>query len=119
MEQNILVCDVCGAPASTTVTIKVDGKSLHKDLCGAHLSDLIQQARPARPGRRRSPGPVPAKRQSTARSGKQATSKKATRRKATTKKRVTASRSRRTRAPRAASSPATESVEPSAESTSV
>ena len=58
-EQTILVCDVCGAPASTTVSVRVEGKTLHKDLCPDHVGELIDGTRAARPGRRRSPGPAP------------------------------------------------------------
>jgi hypothetical protein len=78
MEQTILACDVCGAPAVTTVTVKVDGKSLQKDLCSEHVAELVNGARPARPGRRRSPGPIPTRRRrkTTARVGR--TSKKST-----------------------------------------
>jgi hypothetical protein len=55
-ERSIVVCDVCGTPAATTVSIKADGKSVHKDLCSDHLGELLQGSRPARPGRRRSVG---------------------------------------------------------------
>jgi hypothetical protein len=72
MEQTILACDVCGKPAATTVTIKADGKSLQKDLCADHVSELVNGARPARPGRRRSVGPKPTRRRAAtgAKSGK-------------------------------------------------
>jgi hypothetical protein len=66
MEQTILACDVCGRPAATTVTIKTDGKSLQKDLCADHVSELVNGTRPARPGRRRSVGPKPTRRRTAA-----------------------------------------------------
>jgi hypothetical protein len=78
MEQTILACDVCGAPAATTVTVKVDGKSLQKDLCSEHVAELVNGARPARPGRRRSPGPIPTRRRRKTTAGVARTSKKST-----------------------------------------
>jgi hypothetical protein len=41
-EQVIRVCDVCGAPAMETVTLKVGGKTYQKDLCAEHLESLTQ-----------------------------------------------------------------------------
>lgn len=84
MEQTILACDACGVPAITTVTIKVDSKSLQKDLCPGHLDELTQGARPARRGRRRAVGPTPVKRRAAAgaktrKSGKSAARAKSTR----------------------------------------
>jgi hypothetical protein len=52
-EQMILVCDVCGQPASETVTIRVGRRGLTKDLCERHLSEITAGARPVRRGRRR------------------------------------------------------------------
>jgi hypothetical protein len=52
-ERTILVCDVCGEPASATVTIKANGRSLNKDLCQAHVAELVKGARSARRGRPR------------------------------------------------------------------
>jgi hypothetical protein len=52
-ERTILVCDVCGDPATATVTIKADGRSLNKDLCQAHVAELVKGARSARRGRPR------------------------------------------------------------------
>jgi hypothetical protein len=51
-ERKILVCDVCGAPASETVSIKVGGRSLQKDLCDVHLAELTAGARAPKRGRR-------------------------------------------------------------------
>jgi len=55
-EKTILVCDVCGDPAVATVAMRVDGKSLNKDLCQTHLSELTSGTRAARRGRPKSTG---------------------------------------------------------------
>jgi hypothetical protein len=52
-EQTILVCDVCGQPATASVSMRVGRRSLTKDLCDTHLSELTAGARAARPGRRK------------------------------------------------------------------
>jgi hypothetical protein len=52
----VLVCDVCGKPNAQTVTIRVNGKNLQKDLCPVHLADLVKNARAPKRGRR--PGSV-------------------------------------------------------------
>lgn len=52
-EKTILVCDICGQPATETVGIRVGRRSLVKDLCDTHLAELTVGARRARPGRRR------------------------------------------------------------------
>lgn len=49
----ILVCDVCGQPATESVNMKIGRRSLVKDLCGRHIAELTAGARRARPGRRR------------------------------------------------------------------
>src|SRR5436190_22501241 len=41
-EQVILVCDVCGNPAEQTVTFRLGTRSLARDLCGAHLQELVR-----------------------------------------------------------------------------
>ena len=51
-ERTILVCDTCGKPAAETVTIKVSRGNYVKDLCSAHVTDLVAKARRPRPGRR-------------------------------------------------------------------
>lgn len=51
-ERTILVCDVCGAPASQTVRIKVGDRSLQKDLCDVHFGELTAGARAPKRGRR-------------------------------------------------------------------
>ena len=52
-EKTILVCDACGRPAAETVTIKVARGNYVKDLCSAHVNDLVAGARKPRPGRRK------------------------------------------------------------------
>jgi hypothetical protein len=62
-EAVVLVCDVCGRPADETVTIKVGRRNLQKDLCRAHIDELVAGARAPRPGRRRATvAAVPGKR---------------------------------------------------------
>jgi hypothetical protein len=52
-ERTIVVCDVCGKPATETVTIKVARGNFAKDLCAIHVTELIAGARRPRPGRPR------------------------------------------------------------------
>jgi len=58
-EQVVIVCDVCGAPASSSVAIAVQaggsraGQRFAKDLCDTHLNELIRGTRKPRRGRRR------------------------------------------------------------------
>ena len=52
-EKTIVVCDVCGKPATETVTIKVARGNYAKDLCAAHVTELVAGARRPRPGRPR------------------------------------------------------------------
>ena len=52
-EKTIVVCDVCSKPAAETVTIKVARGNYAKDLCAAHVTELIAGARRPRPGRPR------------------------------------------------------------------
>jgi hypothetical protein len=52
-EKTILVCDVCGKPASETVTIKVARGNFVKDMCGTHVNELVGGARKPRRGRPR------------------------------------------------------------------
>lgn len=59
-EKTILVCDVCGRPAVETATIKIGSRNLVKDLCAAHVSELVSGARKPRPGRRRGTVTAPA-----------------------------------------------------------
>jgi hypothetical protein len=52
-EKTIVVCDVCGKPAAETVTIKVARGNYAKDLCAAHVTEMVAGARRPRPGRPR------------------------------------------------------------------
>ena len=52
-ERTIVVCDVCGKPATETVTIKVARGNYAKDLCAAHVTELVAGAHRPRPGRPR------------------------------------------------------------------
>jgi hypothetical protein len=51
-ERAILVCDVCGEPASETVSFKVGTRTLLKDFCSKHLAELTAGARRPRRGRK-------------------------------------------------------------------
>lgn len=52
-EKTVLVCDVCGEPASQSVTIHARQRRMTKDLCSTHLAELTRGARPVRRGRPR------------------------------------------------------------------
>src|ERR1051325_11490723 len=52
-ERTIMVCDVCGEPATASAAIRAEGKSLTKDLCATHLQEIVRNARSARRGRPR------------------------------------------------------------------
>jgi hypothetical protein len=41
---NASACDVCGRPASETVSIEVGDDEFEKDLCERHLAELLQGA---------------------------------------------------------------------------
>jgi hypothetical protein len=53
-EAVVLVCDECGKPEATTITIRSDGRNYVKDLCGTHLRSLLAHTRAPRRGRKRS-----------------------------------------------------------------
>ena len=55
-EKTILVCDVCGKPATEMVTIKTARGNFVKDLCAQHVTELTAGARKPRPGRPRKMG---------------------------------------------------------------
>jgi hypothetical protein len=55
-ERTIVVCDVCGEPATETVTIKTARGNFVKDLCAKHVTELTAGARKPRPGRPRKMG---------------------------------------------------------------
>ena len=59
-EKTIVVCDVCGKPATETVTIKVARGNYAKDLCAAHVDGA---------GRRRAPSSARTSTQDGRRSG--------------------------------------------------
>jgi hypothetical protein len=73
-ERVIVVCDVCGEPATSAVLIEVrdgpdKGRKVAKDLCAAHLTEVLAHGRAPRRGRRRasgSPAPRPTTRKSVA-----------------------------------------------------
>ena len=64
-EQLVLVCDVCGQPASETVTIRAGNRSLLKDLCAKHLGELLTGTRMPKRGRPRSRGAASGKASTT------------------------------------------------------
>jgi hypothetical protein len=98
-ERTIVVCDVCGKPASETATIKVGRGSFAKDLCATHVTELIAGARRPRPGRPRKmagAGPTAAAPKRRGRPRKAASGRKkaaAGRRKATSGRKAQASAS--------------------------
>jgi hypothetical protein len=51
-ERTILVCDDCGRPATTSVTIRIDGRNLVKDLCDQDARTLVRNARTPKRGRK-------------------------------------------------------------------
>jgi hypothetical protein len=63
-EKTVLVCDVCGNPATQSATIKVGTRNFLKDLCAAHLGELLNGTR--RPKRGRKPGTTAGKRRTRA-----------------------------------------------------
>lgn len=86
----VVVCDVCGRPAVETVSLKVSSQGYQKDVCQAHLDEMIKGARSPRRGRPRTK-PVVAGRTS---SPKRTTSAK----RKTSAKRSTAKRTARKKA---------------------
>jgi hypothetical protein len=88
-EKTILVCDVCGKPAAETVTIKVARGNFVKDMCGAHVNELVGGARKPRRGRPRAvvAGSAPKKR----------TTRKTAARKSTAARKTTSAPKRRGR----------------------
>jgi hypothetical protein len=51
-EQMITVCDVCGAPTTQTITLKVGTRNLLKDLCQRHVAEIVKGARAPKRGRK-------------------------------------------------------------------
>src|SRR5690349_1466757 len=91
-EQLVVVCDVCGAPADETVSIRVGSRNLQKDLCGTHLAELLQGTRAPKRGRRRAGAPASPKRTSARR---RTTAKRSTSKRATAKRKTGTRRRRR------------------------
>jgi hypothetical protein len=52
-EAVVLVCDDCGTPATESVSFRIGGRSLRKDLCSRHLAALLKNARASKRGRPR------------------------------------------------------------------
>jgi hypothetical protein len=50
-ERLIVVCDVCGKSPAETVAIAAKDKNYRKDLCAAHLTELLKGARAPKRGR--------------------------------------------------------------------
>jgi hypothetical protein len=59
-EAMVLVCDECGKPDATTITIRADGRNYVKDLCATHLRALLANTRAPRRGRKRAVTPIAA-----------------------------------------------------------
>ena len=95
-EQTVIVCDVCGKPATERITFKAGGRSLQKDLCGEHLAVLTTGARPAKRGRRPAIGasaaPAPPRRRRKASTAKKPTRNRTSRAKRTTRSRGSAAK---------------------------
>ena len=93
-EKTIVVCDVCGRPAAETVTIKVARGNYAKDLCAAHVTELVAGARRPRPGRPRKMAGSAAAPARRGRTRKKAGAKKAGAKKATARRRKASGRKR-------------------------
>jgi hypothetical protein len=53
-ERIIVICDVCGEPASTQVTLKAPGHpNAAKDVCGRHEAELFKNTHTPKRGRKR------------------------------------------------------------------
>jgi len=90
-EAVMLVCDECGKPDATSITIRAGDRNYAKDLCGDHLRALLKETRTPRRGRRRkvpTQAPRGTARKRTASAAKQGQPKKraATRTRAPTKR---------------------------------
>ncbi len=94
-EQTVIVCDVCGKPATERITFKAGGRSLQKDLCGEHLTDLTTGARPAKRGRRPALGASAAPATPPRTRRKASTAKKPARSRASATKKTTRSAAKR------------------------
>lgn len=56
----MVVCDVCGKPATQTVKIQIDARRVEKDLCKKHLDELKEGTRALKRGRKPTLTKVPA-----------------------------------------------------------
>jgi topoisomerase IA-like protein len=90
-ERTILVCDDCGRPATTSVTIRINGRNLVKDLCDQDARAVLA---PTSLGERRGPG-RPKGSTSKRSSAKRTTAKRTSKR--STAKRPSAKRTARKR----------------------
>ena len=52
-EAVVVVCDECGTPGASTITIRAGGRNYAKDLCDRHLRGLLADTRAPRRGRKR------------------------------------------------------------------
>jgi hypothetical protein len=52
-EAVVLVCDECGKPDVTSITIRAGARNFVKDLCSEHLGALLKDTRAPRRGRPR------------------------------------------------------------------
>jgi len=59
-EAVVVVCDECGTPGATTITIRAGERNYVKDLCGRHLRALLADTRAPRRGRKRKVATPPA-----------------------------------------------------------
>ncbi len=48
----LLTCDICGKPASTSITFRLNGQNRVTDLCDSHLQMFTKNSRVPRRGRR-------------------------------------------------------------------
>lgn len=80
-EKLSLVCDICGAPATETVSLRSSSGNRQKDLCAQHLQDLLRGSRVPKRGRK--PGAVKTTVASTPHRRKASTTSSTTRRKKT------------------------------------
>lgn len=51
-EAVMLICDVCGKPATSQATIRMNGRNFVKDFCDGDAAALVRNARAPKRGRR-------------------------------------------------------------------
>lgn len=78
------VCDICGEPASATLSWRDQGKGRTNDLCSKHMKALRDSA--VAPRRGRKPGTTVARRTPKATSRKKPTSRKTSAKKTTARR---------------------------------